>query len=133
MFKGLQRWSPQLLSLMRFAVGITFVEHGTQKLLGFPVPAPGALGIFLLLFTGILETVAGTLLTVGLMTRMAAFLLSGELAVGYWWMHAPRSPYPMANGGEAMVLYCFVFLYIAAVGPGPWSLDALQKRVRSFA
>jgi putative oxidoreductase len=55
------------------------------------------------------------------------------LAVGYWWMHAPRSPYPMANGGEAMVLYCFVFLYIAAVGPGPWSLDALQKRVRSFA
>jgi putative oxidoreductase len=118
---------------MRFAVGITFVEHGTQKLLGFPVPAPGALGIFLLLFTGILETVAGTLLTVGLMTRMAAFLLSGELAVGYWWMHAPRSPYPMANGGEAMVLYCFVFLYIAAVGPGPWSLDALQKRVRSFA
>ncbi|HYK80041.1 MAG TPA: DoxX family protein [Micropepsaceae bacterium] len=133
MFKGLQRWSPQLLSLMRIAVGITFIEHGTQKLLGFPVPAPGALGIFLLLFTGILETTAGTLLTVGLMTRMAAFLLSGELAVGYWWMHAPRSPYPMANGGEAMVLYCFVFLYIAAVGPGPWSLDALQKRVRSFA
>ncbi|MEA2823611.1 MAG: putative oxidoreductase [Alphaproteobacteria bacterium] len=133
MFKGLQRWSPQLLSLMRLAVGITFVEHGTQKLLGFPLPAPGALGIFLLLFTGILETVAGTLLTVGLMTRMAAFLLSGELAVGYWWMHAPRSPYPMANGGEAMVLYCFVFLYIAAAGPGPWSLDALQKRVRSFA
>jgi putative oxidoreductase len=133
MFKWLQRWSPQLLSLMRIAVGITFVEHGTQKLLGFPVPAPGALGIFLLLFTGILETTAGTLLTVGLMTRMAAFLLSGELAVGYWWMHAPRSPYPMANGGEAMVLYCFVFLYIAAVGPGPWSLDALQKRVRSFA
>ena len=133
MFKGLQRWSPQLLSLMRIAVGITFIEHGTQKLLGFPVPAPGALGIFLLLFTGILETTAGTLLTVGLMTRMAAFLLSGELAVGYWWMHAPRSLYPMANGGEAMVLYCFVFLYIAAVGPGPWSLDALQKRVRSFA
>jgi putative oxidoreductase len=133
MFKWLQRWSPQLLSLMRIAVGITFVEHGTQKLLGFPVPAPGALGTFLLLFTGILETAAGTLLTVGLMTRMAAFLLSGELAVGYWWMHAPRSPYPMANGGEAMVLYCFVFLYIAAVGPGPWSLDALQKRVRSFA
>ena len=133
MFKRLQRWSPQLLSLMRLAVGITFVEHGTQKLLGFPVPAPGALGIFLLLFTGILETTAGTLLTLGLMTRIAAFLLSGELAVGYWWMHAPRSPYPMANGGEAMVVYCFVFLYIAAAGPGPWSLDALQKRVRSFA
>jgi putative oxidoreductase len=128
MFNWLQRWSPQLLSLMRIAVGITFVEHGTQKLLGFPVPAPGALGIVLLLFTGILETIGGTLVTLGLLTRIAAFLLSGELAVGYWWMHAPRSLFPMANGGEAMVLYCFVFLYIAAVGPGPWSLDALPKR-----
>src|SRR6266478_10213745 len=100
MFKWLQHLSPQLLSLMRIAVGITFVEHGTQKLLSFPVPAPGALGTFLLLFTGILETVGGTLVTLGLLTRPAAFLLSGELAVGYWWMHAPRSPYPMANGGE---------------------------------
>jgi putative oxidoreductase len=129
MFNWLQRCSPQLLSLMRIAVGITFVEHGTQKLLGFPVPAPGALGTFLLLFTGILETVGGTLMTLGLLTRIAAFLLSGELAVGYWWMHAPRSMFPMANGGEAMVLYCFVFLYIAAVGAGPWSLDASLKRV----
>jgi putative oxidoreductase len=128
MFKWLKRWSPQLLSLMRIAVGVTFVEHGTQKLLGFPVPAPSALGTFLLLFTGILETVAGTLVTFGLQTRIAAFLLSGELAVGYWWIHAPRSLYPMANGGEAMVLYCFIFLYIAAVGPGPWSLDAPMKR-----
>jgi putative oxidoreductase len=133
MFKSLQRWSPQLLSLMRIAVGITFVEHGTQKLLSFPVAAPGQLGIPLLLFTGILETIGGTLVTLGLLTRIAAFLLSGELAVGYWWIHAPRSPYPMANGGEAMVLYCFVFLYIAAAGPGPLSFDALQKRVRSFA
>jgi len=133
MFKWLQRWSAQLLSLMRIAVGITFVEHGTQKLLSFPVPAPGALGTFLLLFTGILETVGGTLVTLGLLTRPAAFLLSGELAVGYWWMHAPRSFFPMANGREAMVLYCFVFLNSAAVGPGPWSLDALQKGVRSFA
>ena len=122
MFHWLQRFSPQLLSLMRIAVGLTFIEHGTQKLLNFPVPRPG-LSLPLLLFTGILETAGGALVTLGLMTRLFAFLLSGELAVGYWWLHYPRSPYPMANGGEAMVLYCFVFLYIAARGAGPWSAD----------
>jgi putative oxidoreductase len=127
MFRWLQRFSPQLLSLMRIAVGLTFIEHGTQKLLNFPVPRPG-LSLPLLLFTGILETVGGTLVTLGLKTRLFAFLLSGELAVGYWWLHVPRSLYPMANGGEAMVLYCFVFLYIAALGAGPWSLDAQMKR-----
>jgi putative oxidoreductase len=126
MFNWLRRWSPQILSLMRIALGITFIEHGTQKLLGFPVPAPG-LALPLLLFTGILETVGGTLVALGLLTRIAAFVLSGELAVGYWWMHVPRSFYPLANGGEVMVLYCFVFLYIAAVGAGPWSLDARMK------
>ena len=128
MFNRLQRWSPQLLSLMRIAVGITFIEHGTQKLFAFPVPAPGVLGVPLLLFTGTLETVGGTFLTLGLFTRIAAFLLSGEIAVGYWWMHVPRSFFPLANGGEVMVLYCFVFLFIAAVGAGPWSLDAQMKR-----
>ena len=127
MFRWLKRFSPQLLSLMRIAAGLTFIEHGTQKLLNFPVPRPG-LSLPLLLFTGLLETIGGTLVTLGLMTRLFAFLLSGELAVGYWWLHAPRSPYPMANGGEAMVLYCFVFLYIAALGAGPWSLDAQMKR-----
>ena len=127
MFHWLQRFSPQLLSLMRIAVGLTFIEHGTQKLLNFPVSRPG-LSLPLLLFTGILETAGGALVTLGLMTRLFAFLISGELAVGYWWLHYPRSPYPMANGGEAMVLYCFVFLYIAARGAGPWSADALTKR-----
>ena len=124
MFNWLQRWSPELLSLMRLVVGITFVEHGTQKLFSFPVPAPGILGHSLLLFTGVLETIAGTLVTLGLFTRIAAFLLSGEMAVGYWWMHVPTSIFPIANGGEVMVLYCFVFLYIAAAGAGDWSLDA---------
>jgi putative oxidoreductase len=126
MFKRLRRWSPQILSLMRIALGVTFIEHGTQKLLGFPVAAPG-LALPLLLFTGVLETVGGTLVALGLLTRIAAFVLSGELAVGYWWIHVPRSFYPLANGGEVMVLYCFVFLYIAAVGAGPWSLDARMK------
>ena len=127
MFRWLKKFSPQLLSLMRIAVGLTFLEHGTQKLLDFPLPKPG-LSLPLLLFTGILESVGGALVMVGYQTRLFAFLLSGELAVGYWWLHFPRSPFPMANGGEAMVLYCFVFLYLAAVGAGPWSLDAQMKR-----
>lgn len=127
MFTTLQRYAPQLLSLMRIAFAITFIEHGTQKLLDFPVPRPG-LSLPLLYFTGILETLGGTLIGVGLYTRLFAFLVSGELAVGYWWLHAPRSPIPMLNGGEAMVLYCFAFLYIAAAGPGPWSLDAKMNR-----
>src|SRR5258706_14079379 len=133
MFKWLQHLSPQLLSLMRIAVGITFVEHGTQKLLSFPVPAPGALGIFLLLFTGILETVGGTLVAIGLLTRPAAFLLSGELAVGYWWMHAPRSLFPMANGGGAPGVYCFRFLYIAAAGARRWRFEPRPKRGRHLS
>ena len=125
MFATLERWSPQLLSLARIAFGITFIEHGTQKLLGFPVAPPGALGPGLLMFTSVFETVGGTLITLGLFTRVAAFLVSGEMAVGYWMMHVPHSFYPMRNGGEVMVLYCFAFLYFAAVGPGPWSLDAM--------
>src|SRR3954471_16071600 len=88
-FRWLQHWSPQLLSLMRIAVGITFIEHGTQKLLDFPAPAPAALSLPMLLFTGILETVGGALVTLGLFTRLMAFLISGELAIGYWWMHVP--------------------------------------------
>ena len=127
MFTTLQRYSPQLLSLMRIAFAITFIEHGTHKLFGFPVERPG-LALPLLYFTGILETVGGTLIGLGLFTRTLCFLISGEMAVGYWWMHAPRSFYPQANGGEVMVLYCFAFLYIAAMGPGPWSLDAKLKR-----
>jgi putative oxidoreductase len=128
MFTTLQRYSPQLLSLMRIAMGITFVEHGTQKLFAFPAPPPGMLALPLLYFTGILETVGGTLIALGLYTRIAAFLVAGEMAVGYWWMHVPRNFFPLLNGGEVMVLYSFAFLYVAAVGPGPWSLDAKAKR-----
>jgi len=128
MFKVLERWSPQLLSLTRIAFGVTFVEHGTQKLFSFPVEPVGGLGPFMLLFVGLLETIGGALVAVGLFTRIAAFLLSGEMAIGYWLLHAPRSLYPMVNGGEIMVLYSFGFLYFAAVGPGPWSLDEKLKQ-----
>ncbi len=123
MFDLLQRWKAELLGLMRIAAGLTFLEHGTQKLFSFPVPAPGRLALPLLLFTGVLETVGAVLITLGIFTRTVAFVLSGEMAVGYWWMHVPNSFYPIANGGEVMVLYCFVFLYFAAAGSGKWSVD----------
>jgi putative oxidoreductase len=126
MASRLSRFTPELLSLMRIGFGVTFLEHGTQKLFAFPVPKPG-LALPLLIFTGVLETVGGTLVALGLFTRLFAFLLSGEMAVGYWWLHVPHSLYPMANGGEVMVLYSFAFLYIAAIGPGPWSIDAQMK------
>ena len=117
MFATLQRYSPQLLSLMRIAAAITFIEHGTEKLFDFPVPRPG-LSLPLLYFTGILETVGGTLIAAGLFTRIMAFLISGELAVGYWWLHAPRSPFPMLNGGEAMVLESLEYFQPIMVRPG---------------
>jgi putative oxidoreductase len=124
MFTTLERWSPEILSLTRIAFGITFVEHGTQKLFSFPLEPVAGLGPGMLLFVGLLETTCGALVALGLFTRIAAFLLSGEMAIGYWALHAPRSAYPILNGGEIMVLYSFAFLYFAAKGPGPWSLDA---------
>jgi putative oxidoreductase len=127
MFTTLELWKPQLLSLVRMAFGVTFVEHGTQKLFSFPLEPVGGLSPGMLLFVGLLETIGGSLVALGLLTRLAAFLLSGEMAIGYWWLHAPRSIYPMMNGGEVMVLYSFAFLYFAAAGPGPLSLDAKLK------
>ena len=125
MLDSLARWKPELLALMRIAFGITFMEHGTQKLFGFPVPPPGRLALPLLLFTGILETAGSVLITLGIFTRITAFVLSGEMAVGYWWMHVPNSIFPIANGGEVMVLYCFAFLYFAAAGGGKWAIGGL--------
>jgi putative oxidoreductase len=128
MFATLEQWKPQLLSVVRIAFGVTFVEHGTQKLFSFPIEPVGGLSPGLLLFVGLLETIGGSLVALGLFSRIAAFLLSGEMAIGYWWLHAPQSVYPIMNGGEVMVLYAFAFLYFAAVGPGPWSLDAKRKQ-----
>jgi len=127
MFAALERWSPQILSLTRIAFGITFLEHGTQKLFSFPLEPVAALPPGMLLFVGLLETICGALVALGLFTRIAAFLLSGEMAIGYWALHVPQSLYPILNGGEIMVLYSFAFLYFAAKGPGPWSLDAKRK------
>jgi putative oxidoreductase len=123
MLARLEKWKPEILGLMRIAMGITFMEHGTQKLLGYPVPPPARLASALLLFTGVLETLGSILITFGIFTRVAAFVISGEMAIGYWWMHVPNNFFPIANGGEVMVLYCFAFLYLAAAGGGKWSID----------
>jgi putative oxidoreductase len=120
-------WAPRLLSVLRIVSGLLFMEHGMQKLLGFPPMPPGGSvppPMSLFWFGGILELVGGALLLIGLFTRPAAFILAGEMAVAYWMFHAPNSPFPAVNMGDAAILYCFIFLYIAAAGPGPWSVDA---------
>ena len=123
-------WAPRLLSILRIVAALIFMAHGTQKLFGFPAPPASGLPAAMSLpwFAGVLELVGGALLALGLLTRPVAFVLSGEMAFAYFIGHAPRNLYPVLNGGDAAILYCFVFLYLAAAGPGPWSLDAILKR-----
>jgi putative oxidoreductase len=122
------KWHAQFLSVLRIMTGLLFLEHGTGKYLGFPhlerVPEPMSMGGV----GGMFELVGGALLTLGLFTRPVAFLLSGEMAVAYLTAHAPRSFFPVLNGGDAAVIYCFVFLYLFFAGPGPWSIDAMRKK-----
>jgi putative oxidoreductase len=122
-------WAPRLLSVLRVVAALLFFEHGASKLFGFP-PSDHSGAVFLTLpwFAGVLEFVGGALLVPGIFTRCVAFILSGEMAVGYWMVHAPKSFYPVINGGDAAILYCFLFLYLAAAGGGPWSVDALWRR-----
>jgi putative oxidoreductase len=119
-------WGPKMLSVLRIMAALLFMEHGTQKLLAFPEPSPrGSPELFSLIgFAGVLELVGGALLVLGLFTRPVAFILSGQMAAAYFIAHAPQSFYPILNNGDAAILYCFVFLYLAIVGGGPWSLDA---------
>ncbi len=120
--------APHLLSLLRIMAALLLLQHGTQKLLGFPPMPPGrSMPEFLTLiwFAGVIELVGGVLLAIGLFSRITAFILSGELAFAYWIGHAPRGFMPIVNAGELAALYCFVFLYLVAAGPGPWSVDHL--------
>ena len=122
-------WAPRILSIVRIMVGLLFMEHGTAKLLGFPASTSAAPALFeLLWFSGLIELVGGALVAVGLFTRIAAFIMSGEMAIGYFMVHAPRNFFPMLNQGDAAVLYCFIFLYFAVAGGGDWSLDRLISR-----
>lgn len=118
-------WSPRLLSLFRIVFGLMFLSHGVSKLFGLP-PFPHPLTP-LLHIAGVLELVGGALILAGWWTRPIAFLLSGEMAVAYFMAHVPQGLLPLVNGGEAAILYCFAFLYLAAAGAGPWSLDALRR------
>ncbi len=124
------QWTPYALALLRIVAGLLFIEHGTQKLFAFPIapafPLPAA---FSLLWIGaVLESVGGLLIVLGLFTRPVAFVLAGEMAVAYFMFHAPRGFFPIVNGGEGAILFCFVFLYLAAAGPGTWSLDGTVRR-----
>ena len=122
-------WAPRVLAILRIMTALLFMEHGTQKLLGFPTPTnPQPALLSLLGVQGVLELVGGLLLVLGLFTRPVAFLLSGDMAVAYFMAHAPRSFFPVLNGGDAAILYCFVFLYLAVVGAGAWSLDEMRAR-----
>ena len=121
-------WTPRLLSVLRIVAGLLFLEHGTAKLLHFPVsPDLPAQLPPLLVVAGVLEIVGGALLTVGLFTRIAAFVLSGEMALAYFMAHAPQNFFPLLNHGEGAILFCFIFLYLAAAGGGEWSLDRMLR------
>lgn len=126
----LTAWSPRALALLRIVTALLFIEHGTIKLFGFPAggqPGPQAVFTFMWI-AGLLEAGGGLLVLLGLFTRPVAFLLAGEMAVGYWMAHAPKSLYPALNMGDAAILFCFVFLYLVFAGPGAWSLDAMMRR-----
>ena len=122
---------PYLRSLMRIVLGFTFSSHGLQKLLGFFGGIGGHGGTVhpytLLWVAGCLETVGGLMILIGLFTSLAAFILSGEMAVAYFMHHFPHGFWPIRNGGELAVVYCFVFLYLAAAGPGPLSADRVLR------
>jgi putative oxidoreductase len=124
----LSRWQPQLLALLRIVTGLLFLEHATQKFFAFPAPFPVHPLPPLLIAAGVIELVAGILVTIGLFTRLAAFIAAGEMAVAYFMMHFPQSFWPAVNKGEAAILYCFIFLYLAAAGAGAWSIDAARVR-----
>lgn len=122
-------WAPRLLSVLRIVAAFLFVQYGTAKLVAFPVaimPGGGTPPLFSLLgLAAVLETFGGLLLLVGLFTRPVAFILSGEMAVAYFYGHAPHGFWTLVNQGLAAVIFCFLFLYFSASGGGPWSLDAL--------
>jgi putative oxidoreductase len=127
---NLDVWSPRVLSLLRIVIALLFMEHGLMKLFDFPAPQPGApdpLPVILMAAAWI-EIVGGGLVALGLFTRVAALICSGEMAAAYFIAHAPHGLYPALNMGEAAVLYCFVFLYFVFAGGGEWSVDAQVRK-----
>jgi putative oxidoreductase len=126
---SLTRWSPQVLSVLRIIAGLLILQFGMAKLLGFPyVEMFKGVQLFSLYgLAGTIELVGGVLLVIGLFTRPAAFILSGEMAAAYFMAHLPKGFIPLLNGGNEAVIYCFVFLLFVFAGPGPWSVDAVRE------
>ena len=128
LFAGLENARPYVLSILRIVAALLFLEHGLSKVFGFPAAGPPLHG--LLILAALLETVGALFLLVGAYTRVVAFVLSGEMAFAYFMAHEPRSFFPLVNGGDAAILFCFVFLYLAFAGGGPWSIDRLALKQR---
>jgi putative oxidoreductase len=129
-----KEWAPRLLSVLRIVLAFLFIQVGAAKWFAFPaaiMPGGGTAAIGSLpWFAGVIEVSGGTLILLGLFTQPVAFILAGEMAVAYFIGHAPHGFWPVLNQGALAVIYCFLFLYISAAGPGPWSLDALLARRR---
>ena len=122
-----EKYSGQALSLLRIVTALLFLEHGTSKILSYPLTQMSGPAMWSIYWVaGIVEIIGSVLLLLGLFTRPVALLLAGEMAIGYFMIHAPQSIYPVVNHGDAAVLFCFVFLLFAATGPGPWSLEAMR-------
>jgi len=126
LYANLEKGRPYILSVLRIVVALLFLEHGLQKYFGFPSAGPSMTP--LLYVQGAIEIVGGVLLLVGAYTRVVAFILSGDMAVAYFMAHFPRSFFPAMNAGDSAVLYCFIFLYLAFAGGGPWSVDRAALR-----
>ncbi len=126
------KWAQIVLSIARIFIALFYMQHGLSKYFGFPAPPPANFHIFALFgLAGAIEIIGGALLLIGLFTRQAAFIMSGEMAVAYFINRPPRGFFPLLNGGELEATYCFVFLIFVAVGGGSWSVDALKLRGRS--
>ena len=124
----LASYSSPALSLFRIVFGLSLAIHGSSKLFGWPVGPKVPSGACPFWYAGVIELVLGILITIGLATRIAAFIACGEMAVAYFWQHFPKGFWPIGNGGEPAVLFCFAFLALAALGAGAWSVDARRNR-----
>lgn len=126
--KWSETWAPRILSVLRIITAFLFMQHGGMKLFGFPAPMGSGIPLFSLIgLAGVLEVFGGFMIMIGFFTRPIAFILSGEMAFAYFMAHAPGGFWPVLNHGEAAVLYCFIYLYLASAGPGAWSVDRIIR------